>query len=399
MPLRVQGNLVMSNSLALRLFIRQNELSKLGDGAHESGIRSCKNLINFPMFNPFADAHKGSDLMGKQMAHCFRFSVEFLLRMGLLRQIDGPVGLEPNDLSAFVAHLFFMEPSNFAFLTLLLADEGRSLKLLCSPGRPNREEVVLSILCNIFCRQYLPKSVAHWAMNNRSETGPSCVVLDGLSKIGDLVRMDGKTIREGQLVKNILQEHNAQAIKTLTEYTACFVTAYRQELGPDKLPFSDGRLAEDVQVDEVSPGAEWQSLVLPRVSVRSHFVALSGHCDEFSSIQELCETTRGGLFLDPKMVPIFDLHDEETTFLNSFLLDFYKHGQKSALVEYNCIQEDDLFDDLQNFSLVLKALSAAMERRAGLYPNSRIPFDNKNVRETFAAISRRFSEQLTKIAA
>jgi hypothetical protein len=98
------------------------------------------------------------------------------------------------------------------------------------------------------------------------------------------------------------------------------------------------------------------------------------------------------------MVPIFDLHDEETTFLNSFLLDFYKHGQKSALVRYNCIQEDNLFDELQNFSLVLKALSAAMERRAGHYPDSRIPFDDKNVRETFAAISRRFSEQLTKIA-
>jgi hypothetical protein len=98
------------------------------------------------------------------------------------------------------------------------------------------------------------------------------------------------------------------------------------------------------------------------------------------------------------MVPIFDLHDEKTTFLNSFLLDFYKHGQKSALLRYNCIQEDDLFDDLQDFSLVLKALSAAMERRAGLDPNSRTPFDDKDVRETFAAISRRFSEQLTKIA-
>ena len=67
-------------------------------------------------------------------------------------------------------------------------------------------------------------------------------------------------------------------------------------------------------------------------------------------------------------------------------------------MRYNCIQEDNLFDELQNFSLVLKALSAAMERRAGLYPHSRIPFDDKNVRATFAAISRRFSEQLTKIA-
>jgi hypothetical protein len=176
-------------------------------------------------------------------------------------------------------------------------------------------------------------------------------------------------------------------------------------LGLDKLPLSDGPHAEDVQVDEVSLGEEWQSLVLPRVSVRSPFVALSGHCDEFSSIQELCGTTRGGLFLDPQMVPIFDLHDEETTFLNSYLLDFYKHGQKSALVLYNKIQEDDLFDELQNFSLVLKALSAAMQRRAGHYPDtdsrldSRIPFHDKNVRETFAAISGRFSEQLRKIAA
>jgi hypothetical protein len=397
---KLQGNLVMSNSLALRLFIRQSELSKLGPGAHESGIRSCKNLINFPLFNPFADAHKDSDLMGKQMAHCFRFSVEFLFRMGLLRQVDGPVGLEPNDLSAFVAHLFFMEPSNFAFLTLLL--EGKALKLLCRPDRPkeDREVLVLSILCNIFCRQYLPKSVAHWAINNRSKTGPSCVVLEGLSKIGDLVGTgDGGKIREGQLVKNILQEHNARAIKTLTEYTACFVTAYGHELGLDKLPFSDGRLGEDIQVDEVRLGEEWRSLVMPRISVRSPFVALSGHCDEFSSIQELCETARGSLFLDPKMVPIFELHNEETTFVNSFLLDFYKHGQRSALVRYNFIQEDDLFDELQNFSLVLKALSAAMERRAGLYPDSRIPFDDKNVRETFAAISGCFSEKLREIAA
>jgi hypothetical protein len=88
----LQGNLVMSNSLALRLFIRQSELSKPVPGAHASGIRSCKTLINFPMFNPFADAHKDSDLIGKQMAHCFRFLVEFLLRRGLLKHVDGPVG-------------------------------------------------------------------------------------------------------------------------------------------------------------------------------------------------------------------------------------------------------------------------------------------------------------------
>ena len=48
---------------------------------------------------------------------------------------------------------------------------------------------------------------------------------------------------------------------------------------------------------------------------------------------------------------------------------------------------------------MLKVLSAAMERRAGLYPDRRIPFDDKNVRATFAAIIGRFSEQLRKLAA
>ena len=68
------------------------------------------------------------------------------------------------------------------------------------------------------------------------------------------------------MVKNILQEHNAQAIKTLTEYTTCFVTAYSHELGPDKLPFSDDRRGADIQVDEVSLGEDvWESLVITRL--------------------------------------------------------------------------------------------------------------------------------------
>ena len=414
---KLQGNLVMDNSLALRLMIRQHFLcakSKCKDPRNfdraapcsatkrcqgcSIGIRSCSRLMNYPLFNPLGP---DSQLMRSQMAHCFRFSIEYLLRLGLLRVVEN--SLEPNDLGAFVAHLFFMEPANFAFLALLCHDDGRALKFLCRPGRANREEIVLSILCNIFCQLRLPNSLAKRAKMDKASTGPSKVVLDQLSEIGDYVDSDsrngdGSRIREGQWVKEILVEHASGALNALVSYTACFVHAYREEMGPDvTLPLSGCTFPQPIVQADL--GERWRSLLLPPVSVRSSFVALSGYSDIFSSVDELCETARSGLFLDPKMVPIFEPPDEDAGNLNSYLLDFYKHGQKNALVRYNKIDADTLWDELQSFSLVLKALSAAMERRSGTHTGKEVPFDDQNVLETFKIISQRFSERLQNIAA
>jgi len=395
---KLQGNLVMDNSLALRIIIKQSSLSSLfaDQRAAKMGSRACFRLINYPLFNPLG---KRSELMKVQLAHMFRFSVEYLLGLGLLQKVDNR--LEPNDLAGFVAHLFFMEPANFAFLALLCDKHGDTLKYICQPGRARREEKVLSILCNIFCRQELPRSVAQWALGDRARTGPSKVVLDPLSKTGEIVHWrDGIPIREGCLVKEILARHNSDALETLSSYTACLVHAYKEELGPDdSLPLTSCKFSNESNQVELSEC--WRGLLLPSVSVRSSFVALSGNCDQFASIQELCQTSRSGIFLDPRMVPVFELHDEETTSLNSYLLDFYKHGQKEALVRYNKLDVDHVWDQLQSFSLVLKALSAAMERRhqSGLYAGSEIPFDDRDVRETFKNISSRFSQQLRSIAA
>ena len=62
--------------------------------------------------------------------------------------------------------------------------------------------------------------------------------------------------------------------------------------------------------------------------VRSTFVGLSGFGDTFCSIQELCSTTRRGIYLDPSMVPVFDFPvDGADEPLNAYIYDFYKHGQ------------------------------------------------------------------------
>lgn len=52
--------------------------------------------------------------------------------------------------------------------------------------------------------------------------------------------------------------------------------------------------------------------------VRSSFVALSGHDDNFESISDLCRTTRAGVFLEEAVIPHLDVYpDESKTPLNA----------------------------------------------------------------------------------
>ena len=398
---KLQGNLVLSNSMALRLIIRQSALAPLrarDDGPYRRGVRSCWRLVNLPLFDPLAASAAG--LMGRQMAHAFRFSVEYLQRAGLISiKADGET--EPNDLAAFVAHLFVMEPSNFAFVSLLVAEEGALFRRLCRP-HPQRDEKVLSILCHLFGRKLLPTSVAKWTSCRDSTSGPSVVLLPALSSIGDPVRVvgSGKSVPEGELVQQLLQKHNNEALRSLEDYCECFAAAHADQLGDDIiLPATGCRLGQPIAGASSGLGPELARLAM-KPQVRSAFVALSGHGDRFGSVRELCATLRAGLYLDPQIVPVFELLDSEVP-LNAFLLDFFKHGQLDALVRYNRIRRDSLWDDLQSFALVLKALHAAMARRA-IQARSRggtTPFADANVLATLESISRRFSQVLSDAGA
>ena len=139
---------------------------------------------------------------------------------------------------------------------------------------------------------------------------------------------------------------------------------------------------------------------VPKVLVRSSLAAFSGHDDAFSSIHELSNGTRRGVFLDPKMVPIFELYDD-SVHLSAHCLDFFKHGQLDALVTYNKMNRDSVWEDLQSFSLVLKALTAAMQRRhdSAKEQGRYTLFDDADVLDTFRAITARFSEKMRKMAA
>ena len=91
------------------------------------------------------------------------------------------------------------------------------MRRLCRPD-PGREERVLAVLCNIFCRTRLPRDVADRARSSPTTTGPSKVLLPGLDDIGEIVQgSDGQPVREGRVLKEILR-HNDDAVRSLVDY-------------------------------------------------------------------------------------------------------------------------------------------------------------------------------------
>lgn len=82
---------------------------------------------------------------------------------------------------------------------------------------------------------------------------------------------------------------------------------------------------------------------LPPPKARSLFVALSGHGDDFKSIEDLCSSVREGVFLESAVIPHLEVHPKENKMpLNAYLLDFYMHGAIQPLEKANGIRKSDV---------------------------------------------------------
>lgn len=134
----------------------------------------------------------------------------------------------------------------------------------------------------------------------------------------------------------ILRVHNEDTLQVFTTYVRTFVDQHVE--GDDrKLPLT-GIEVGGADDDVVLPGS------LAPTKVRSAFVALSGHGDEFESISDLCRTTRSGVFLEEAVIPHLDVYpDESKTPLNAYLYDFFMHGDQDALEKANGVKKSDVW--------------------------------------------------------
>lgn len=203
-------------------------------------------------------------------------------------------------------------------------------------------ELMLS-LCHIFGRRIV-REVDDEEEAEKIKRSPSIVYLPSLP----------------EEAADILRDHNKKTLEIFTSYVKTFAAQHIKDedryLPLTKTPIgmatpeqvngkiSNGQANGSAQGNgsKVQPNFDFlPSLPVPHA--RSPFVALSGLGDEFQTIEDLCSSTRDGVFLESAVIPHLELHPEETKApLNAYLYDFYMHGAVAPLEVANGIRKSDV---------------------------------------------------------
>ncbi|KAF8812130.1 P-loop containing nucleoside triphosphate hydrolase protein [Phlegmacium glaucopus] len=329
------GTFPLTPTLTLRLF-------NLLDGSQNAdyAVKAVKSLMTLPhiSFN--------SDIGRSELLHHLRFSIEYLRQSRLLDKSGRPMNL-----FALAAHLYYTEPSNLALVALMR--NGVFHEVCKQPDVKAAKKDYMLLMCNLFGRRYLSKAFAQEKhIETLQSKYPSMVVLPPLPGAA----------------RKVLVQHDAEILRIFEGCALAFATKSAGEMDTDDvLPLSKIRYC-GTDVDSSSEFRKYLKNNAIPVTVRSSFVANSGHGDSFADVFELTQTSRSGINLNAHAIPSMthltasssSKHDEHM--LNAYLLDFYLHGQVSTLVDANAIRRGDIWYLLQDFSLTLLTVKAALQK-------------------------------------
>ena len=315
----LNGHFPITTTLVLRLF------SLLYDSKNSTyAQRAINSLLSQPRL------YLGGESFKDQVLHHVRFSIEYLRRQQLL----GPSG-EPLNFTSCVSHLYFTENSAFAFHTLL---KGGYFHALCADINIKSQMTLrqlMLVMAHLFGRRPCRKSDLEFR-EKIVKRSSSIVFLPELPR----------------RAKEILKRHNQETLETFITYVTTF--ANQHVTGEDRtLPLTGVQVggSNRATINVLNP--------LPPTAARSHFVALSGHSDTFTSISDLCSSTRSGIFLEKAVIPQIDIPSPVP--LNAYLYDFFMHGAIKPLEIANGIGKGDVWFLLNDFSLVLATVVTSLE--------------------------------------
>jgi hypothetical protein len=331
----LNGHFPITTTLVLRLFtlLHSSENSKFA-------VRSVNALLSQPRL------YLGGEEAKMTVLHHLRFSIEYLRRQHLL---DGQGA--PLNFAGAVSHLYFTENSSFAFHALL---KDGYFHQLCAKFATNQEAVLRELMLtmsHLFGRQYCRAADKEF-VQEVVKGSPSIVFLPDMP----------------EQAAEILRRHNKSTLEIFTAYVQTYVEQHVKE--PDNmLPLTAVKVGTD-------PSKPLQAAKNKTpLKARSAFVALSGHDDTFSSIHDLCSTSRSGVFLEEAVVPHVGLYPEDSSLpLNAYLYDYFNHSNPTALITANRIRRGDIWFVLNDFSMVLATIVTSLSNFMKLGSDSDLDF-------------------------
>ena len=270
----LNGHFPLTTSLVLRLCILLSE-SKNSTYAK----KAIDSLLSQPRL------YLGGESFKEQVLHHLRFSIEYLRRQDLLDANGNPLNF-----SGCVAHLCYTENSSFAFHALLKNGFFHNLSSTINSNGSAVVRELMIVMAHLFGRRrYRQFSQAFF--DHVIERSPSVAIMPAMP----------------ENAANILREHNKDTLDYFSTYVKTFIDEHLHGDGDCKLPLT----AYEVKTQGQGKVSGEFLKPLPPTKSRSAFVALSGHGDSFESISDLCNTVRGGVFLEEAVVPHLDFYPDE----------------------------------------------------------------------------------------
>ena len=282
----------------------------------------------------------GSETSHEEVLHHLRFSIDYLIRLRLLDKDGYPL----NPWFPLVAHLYHTEPSNLALVALFQAGV---IHDICEADSMTAQRNLMCLLSHLFGRVFIQKTFRARVEAGEFADLPSMIILPPLPS---------------QAVK-VLKEHNREVLRIFAGYAFTYASQHASQLPmDDQLPLSGYRITAtpDKEHHHILDTLEEQKIP---TTVRSAFVANSGHGDNFGSVAELVQSSRPGVHLNKNTIPSFDglLDRGEELLMNAYLLDFWIHGQKQTILRANGIREGDFWYLFNDFALALQTIVVALE--------------------------------------
>jgi len=336
------GHFPTSTTLILRLFILL-----FGSGNSDHAVASINALLSQNQISVGLQQRSFKE----QVMHHVRFSIEYLRRTGLLNASGIPINF-----ANCVANLYYTEPGNFLLNALLRAGvfhkicDRFSTSSLSTPESSSVMSSVnkglLLILAHLFGRKPFKRgSKLEELLQCRSS---STVVLAELP----------------QAALNVIRKHNQLTLEIFTNYVKTFAEQHCAAVPHDTLPFTGARPSPTpaqaaIHLDRNS---------LPSNSARSCFVSLSGHSDNFASLDDLLTSCRGDILLESSGIPYIPV--DEDIKLNAYLYDFFLHGSVAELEKANGIPRSGVWFLLNDFSMVLATIVTCLRNLITYGPES-----------------------------
>jgi hypothetical protein len=271
-------------------------------------------------------------------------------------------------------HLHAHAPANFVFAGLLA--DGTITRICTGSNKSAAAQQLLHLLTHIFLRLPLPAGVDV----NPHAADPNCrndVVLAPLSDV-----MQAK-----------LTAHDTSAMGLMSHALRVFARTSLPE-HCTTLPASGASLPP-VGTPATGAVAALAAASLPAL-VRSPLATLAGQTDAISNASDVLLATRQEiLFNSTDDLPLLEMRDlrGRRLALNSYAMDFYKNGNKDALMQYNNLLPHNVWHALKEWSDLLNQILEAVNM---MMPDTE---DEDAIYKTFSFLADKFKERMREMNA